>query len=355
MSTPANSTLVSEAASSITLGYCSTSAAGMLFVYYYLSTLDHEFKHYSERKITLATLLYIANRYVPLVYFIYNAPWIPFSSDHQKICAAEMGTAIGLRDLMYIPWAIFSALRAYALQRKLSWAVIVLILSLANIVVDAFMYHWAVSGAIVFAGGINTLTNIGAVRHRVRYDYSLSHTSSTVPFLARIPVIIADIIVVLITWKTQYSTHRLSKNLPNPKKLATIVLHNGTIYFVVLTALNILLLILEYLQIFTDSPVLENNSSDLSLLIEPLTAILVSEFLNDLHEAADKTSGPETLSSVSALEFRIVGSIGASLPGPTDDKALDAAEDNSHEDSEREVDGELEIDEMARGVSEAEV
>ncbi|KAI0653386.1 hypothetical protein C8Q70DRAFT_1059293 [Cubamyces menziesii] len=271
MSTPANSTLVSEAASSITLGYCSTSAA-VLFVYYYLSTLDHEFKHYSERKITLATLLYIANRYVPLVYFIYNAPWIPFSSDHQP--------------------------RTF----------------------PPFTDH--------------------------------------VPFLARIPVIIADIIVVLITWKTQYSTHRLSKNLPNPKKLATIVLHNGTIYFVVLTALNILLLILEYLQIFTDSPVLENNSSDLSLLIEPLTAILVSEFLNDLHDAAGKTSGPETLSSVSALEFRIVGSIGASLPGPTDDETLDEAENTSHEDSEgseREVSEEFEIDEQARGASEAEV
>ena len=58
---------------------------------------------------------------------------------------------------------------------------------------------------------------------------------------------------------------------------------------------------------------------------------------------------------MSALEFRIVGSIGDSLRGPTDDKALDEAEDNSHEDSEHEVDGELEIDEMARGVSEAEV
>ena len=61
---------------------------------------------------------------------------------------------------------------------------------------------------------------------------------------------------------------------------------------------------------------------------------------------------------MSALEFRIVGSIGASLPGPTDDETLDEAENTSHEDSEgseREVSEEFEIDEQARGASEAEV
>ncbi|KAJ8457094.1 hypothetical protein ONZ51_g11730 [Trametes cubensis] len=61
-----------------------------------------------------------------------------------------------------------------------------------------------------------------------------------------------------------------------------------------------------------------------------LTAILVSEFLNDLHEAADKTSGSETLSSVSNLEFRIIGSIGTSLPGPSDDGTPDEAEEGSY-------------------------
>ena len=49
-------------------------------MYYYLITLDKEFNHYFKRKFTLATLLYITNRYIPLVYNVYNSPWDPFSS-----------------------------------------------------------------------------------------------------------------------------------------------------------------------------------------------------------------------------------------------------------------------------------
>ena len=95
-----------------------------------------------------------------------------------------------------------------------------------------------------------------------------------------------------------------------------------------------------------------------------LTTILVSEFLNDLHEAADKISGPESLSSVSDLEFRIVGSINASLPAPSDDGTPDEAEEGGRENSEgpEPEDGqnseavsssaELEIEEVPQGEAE---
>ena len=50
-------------------------------MYYYLTTLNEEFKYYFKRKITLATLLYITNRYVPLAYAFYNAPLFAYSSN----------------------------------------------------------------------------------------------------------------------------------------------------------------------------------------------------------------------------------------------------------------------------------
>ena len=55
-----------------------------LLIYYYITTLDEEFKHYSKRKLTLATVLYIINRYIPLVYNVYGSPWILFSP--QEVC-----------------------------------------------------------------------------------------------------------------------------------------------------------------------------------------------------------------------------------------------------------------------------
>ena len=52
--------------------------------YYYLTTLDDEFKHYGNGKVTLATLLYIINRYVPLANAIYQAPFSDFSTNRVR-------------------------------------------------------------------------------------------------------------------------------------------------------------------------------------------------------------------------------------------------------------------------------
>ncbi|KAJ8481547.1 hypothetical protein ONZ51_g5917 [Trametes cubensis] len=210
MSTSADPATISDVASVTTTYYCYASAAALL-IYYYLTTLDAEFKHYSKRKFTLATLLYLTNRYIPLVYNVYASP-------------AEAGIEFGLEQLQYFPWAIFSALRTYALQRKLYWAAVVFILSLAPVIAN---------GRFVF---------------EFVYECSVVHKSLIAPVLARVPVIIADILVISVTWKTQYKTYGLRKDLPTPIRLTTVLLRDGTIYFVVLTILDILLLVFEYLH-----------------------------------------------------------------------------------------------------------
>ncbi|KAI0664180.1 hypothetical protein C8Q70DRAFT_1049692 [Cubamyces menziesii] len=328
MSTSADPATVSEVASTTTTDYCFASAPALL-VYYYLTTLDEEFKHYSKRKFTLATLLYVTNRYIPLVYNVYAAPWVPGSSQESS----------GISILMSLS-PVFSALRTYALQRKLYWAAVVLILSLAPMIVNGARYHWV---------AIYKDQDFGCIESAlIPLWFQRRHRS--VPVLARVPVIIADIIVIYITWKTQYKLYGLGKDLPTPMRLTTVLLYDGTVYFVVLTVLDILLLIFEYLQ-----------TQNFKVT---LTTILVSEFLNDLHEAADKMSGSGSLSSVSDLEFRIVGSIGASLPAPSDDGTPDEAEEGGRENPEgsETEDGqnseavssgaELEIEEVPRGEAE---
>ncbi|KAJ8457159.1 hypothetical protein ONZ51_g11697 [Trametes cubensis] len=311
----ANSAFVFEAASIVTLNYCDISSQSLaLMSYYYLTTLDDEFKHYGNGKVTLATLLYIINRYIPLANAIYQAPFSDFSTN-REICTAELGVEIGLELLQYFPWActyFFSALRTFALRRKLSWAVIVLALSLAPVIIDVVEFRWMTITDDPVNGCVTTDTLPVWLQP---------------PALARVSVIIADVAVILITWKTQYQTYSLSKGLASPMRLTMVVLRDGefpivttiaaainnpagTIYFVVLTILNILLLVFEYLQ----GGLIQEGASNLVIFVEPLTAILISEFLTHLREAADKTSSPETLCSMSALESRIIGSIGASLP-----------------------------------------
>ncbi|KAI0653385.1 hypothetical protein C8Q70DRAFT_937670, partial [Cubamyces menziesii] len=131
MSTSADSATVSEIASTIPTNYCYASTAALL-MYYYLTTLDQELKHYSKRKFTLATLLYITNRYIPLAFHVYQAPWIPFSS-RELYSRGRDSDRVG--DVAVLSMG-FSALRTYALQRKLSWAAVVFVLSLAPAIID---------------------------------------------------------------------------------------------------------------------------------------------------------------------------------------------------------------------------
>ena len=60
-----------------------------------------------------------------------------------------------------------------------------------------------------------------------RVDLNIFNIARIAPILARVPMIIADIIVIIITWRTQYKTHSLSKELPAPTSLTTIVLRDG--------------------------------------------------------------------------------------------------------------------------------
>ncbi|KAI0328672.1 hypothetical protein GY45DRAFT_1337957 [Cubamyces sp. BRFM 1775] len=319
MSTPADPALVSELTAAAAISYCNTSVA-VLFLYYYLTTLQDEYKHYSKHKVTLATLLYIVNRYFPLVFAFYDGPWSTYSSN-LRTCAAQTGLTFGLESLQYFPWAIFSALRTYALQRKVYWAVIVLVLSLAPVIVNLLV----------------------------------------VPVLARAPLIIADVIIIVVTWKTQYKTYKLSKAVSQPSRLTNVILRDGTIYFVVLTGLNTLLLLFEYLQYIKILASFQAQA-DVSILVqfvEPVTTILISEFLTHLYEAAEAVEDTGTLPSVGTLEFRIMGPIGASLPGLDDVvETIETEERGSCEALEGDQDDEVvssgaEVEEVTRSEADA--
>ncbi|KAJ8462884.1 hypothetical protein ONZ51_g10617 [Trametes cubensis] len=326
MSTPADPALISELTAAVILQYCNLSAVVML-IYYYLTTLGEEFKHYLDRRATLATVLYIANRYIPLVFNLFGT-WMTYSSN-QRLCAAQMGIAIGLEYLQYFPWAIFSALRTYALQRKVHWAVLILVLSLSSVIVSSVTDHWVV---------IQVDPEDGCIASD---DIPLWFQHS----YKRVPMIIADIAIIVITWKTQYKTYNLGRRISTASGLAMVLLRDSTVYFVALTILNTLLLP-KILGAGTDG-----HNSALVSFIEPLTAILVSEFLTNLHEAADRTSGMETLTTVqSTLEFRIIGSIGASLHGGT----LDIAPNDTEHDDICEDPEEARDDDIVRSAVEVE-
>ncbi|EIW53113.1 uncharacterized protein TRAVEDRAFT_32006 [Trametes versicolor FP-101664 SS1] len=61
--------------------YCVASAIALL-VYHYITTLDLEYTHFwAKRRFGVAWALFLANRYLPLVAYIYQAPWWPVTFD----------------------------------------------------------------------------------------------------------------------------------------------------------------------------------------------------------------------------------------------------------------------------------
>ncbi|KAI0334610.1 hypothetical protein GY45DRAFT_1358974 [Cubamyces sp. BRFM 1775] len=148
---------------------------------------------------------------------------------------------------------------------------------------------------------------------------ALQYIPWAVVILIRLPTILADVIVIIATWTTQYSSHRLAQTVRTQPALSTVALRDGVVYFILLLVLNTCRMVFDTLQLYTIDD--GDCGSILAQYVEPLTAVLVSYFLINLRQAADATKADSETTDVNVetLEFRFIGSMGASLPGPGED------------------------------------
>ncbi|OSD01980.1 hypothetical protein PYCCODRAFT_462966 [Trametes coccinea BRFM310] len=59
-----------------------------------------------------------------------------------KSCTTEFILGQILEPLQYLPWAVFSALRTWALCRQRSWAMLVFLASLSPVIITAVSFRW---------------------------------------------------------------------------------------------------------------------------------------------------------------------------------------------------------------------
>ncbi|KAM5530634.1 hypothetical protein V8D89_015703 [Ganoderma adspersum] len=114
-------------------------------------------------------------------------------------------------------------------------------------------------------------------------------------------------LLIAITWKflpegSMQGNSRIETL--KTRGLVWIMLCDGMIYFIILSILNILHLVLTELSVATDG-----DSSYISLFTSPLSSVLVSHFLLDLQEAHQRTvvglAANEFLNSNSLPSFNI--------------------------------------------------
>ncbi|RPD54061.1 hypothetical protein L227DRAFT_567546 [Lentinus tigrinus ALCF2SS1-6] len=245
------------------------SASTAVLVYDILLTMDREVKLFWTGQFSGATIVYFAVRSMGLLVNILGfGTHIPTLD--QKGCPERMAdTWDALEALEYLPSAVFSGMRAFALTRRWYWGALIFVLALSPVAVnltDLIMYTFGAAWPVIGC------------------------------YMATRPM------------KTRIYTLSLSD----------VMLWNGVLYFVAITTLNILVLVLNVGGTETSGV-----AGWVGAFAPPLNTILISRFLLDLQEANSQDVGlagddtylfTESIGSVGTLNFpRVFGSIGSTI------------------------------------------
>ncbi|KAI0919881.1 hypothetical protein AcW1_002980 [Taiwanofungus camphoratus] len=149
---------------------------------------------------------------------------------------------------------------------------------------------------------------------------------TTVLIATRTCAILSDLIVLFVTWYHTYSIRKEACRTNIKTSLVSLLLRDGTVYFVVLLVLNLLQVITEDVL----KPVIKETADYLSIFVPAIESILISRFMMNLrqvyHTSDDDmpslhlsswhaSSHHQPQSQTQSLEFtsRFVGNMGASL------------------------------------------
>ncbi|RDX45271.1 hypothetical protein OH76DRAFT_1010153 [Lentinus brumalis] len=262
-------------------------------------------------------------------------------------CVIPLKLANFIETMQYLPWAGFSALRAYALSRNRPISVVVFVLSIVPIAVN-LVDEFAFEKPAVLPSTSSSCTMDGTASPQVIIGFTIA---------SRVSLIAADAILIVITWM------KLSRRRDGDGgSFVHVLLRDGTLYFICLLVLNTLHLSFTIASVsdgpsslLTDIPRVEPDAqlvtlyqiatptgrqdSNVITFSEPLTAVLITRFMLNLQAVNRKAlhlGGPAAATSSSgscggSLVFeRVVGSLGASV---LDDRELE--EENGDEDKDQ--------------------
>ncbi|RPD59008.1 hypothetical protein L226DRAFT_572380 [Lentinus tigrinus ALCF2SS1-7] len=262
---------------------CCVLASSVVFIYDAIVTFNREVTCFRTNRLTGASSLFLANKAISLALSVMGlVSFASFPSDKKAYFA--------IGSSQFVPAAAFSALRAYTLSTSKLIGLLVLTLSIAPVGANLVEYGYGLSGLnLPIFGCVATDDTTEALdRRSALHDMQWRKLigDCLVIIISRVPLTIADILVIFITWRTLY-TRDVLKHSTQPFKrlsLADILLRNGMIYFIVLTVLNIVHLTFSLVSVASN----DAGASDITYFTAPVTAILVSRFILELLEAGQK-------------------------------------------------------------------
>ncbi|KAJ3018170.1 hypothetical protein NUW54_g405 [Trametes sanguinea] len=302
MSQTASADLVPLIASAISENRIGLASLALL-AYEYLITFTDEVRLIWLRKKTGATFLFLIIRYHAMItlLILQSITFVPVSSEvyahsymkgraaltvHPISCSLYAKVQVPLQFSEFVPWAAFSSLRVLALSRmNYPLALSVFVLACGPFAVNVWQvavagisgFNIPVAGCFGASGETPAQAKIGK---RV--------------IIARTCAMAADSLVIAVSWWYGATTSSFRGLRHQTMPLAQIVLVNGTIYFIALLILNALHLTFTLVSIVG----VANAVSEVIVLTDPLTAILICRFLLALHAADCKDAGSPLEDSV---------------------------------------------------------
>ncbi|RPD53399.1 hypothetical protein L227DRAFT_568011 [Lentinus tigrinus ALCF2SS1-6] len=338
--------------------FCLCAVTALVF-YEYIYTIGQEVDLFWKRKFTGATALFLANRYLIMFGYILSISTVEKVSDSScKVyadyyllgdptaidlhrsphdsCVGLVKTGVVIYNLPYVPWAVFSALRAYVLTKRS--------LPLALFTFGLGMVPYGLNMAelgLGLTGVVDPIFGCSDIVPRLTPELAKRILFLTVTIASRTPMIISDLILIGVTWRRLRGPVNLIR--PSTAGLTAVLLRDGMVYFLVIFTLNALHLGFTLASISVGS---SDFISNVTVFTFPLTGILVSRFLLDLqhaNQAAELNLGshimeshPDTATahakSTLVFERVFIGSIGSSLnaigglDGPFDEDAQNPIE-----------------------------
>ncbi|KAI8971010.1 hypothetical protein BD414DRAFT_501370 [Trametes punicea] len=297
--------------------YCIIASSALLWFDFAL-TLPTEYRRIWKRKFTGATLVYLFTRYVAVIERIFFVLEVLVWRSSDKRCGGITHTDDMLVFINYLAFAAFTCLRIYAVWGR-DWkpllivAPLTLVRPISGLIEDT--RYTPVQGGPPF----------GCV-----YIYHIPDSIiSTVSIASRATTIAAEVILIVLTWIKTFGINRDALHAGVRTPLATLLLRDGTAYFLIILAIQVVSIIADHI------------GSPLTIwLVWPyfdqvLTVIFLSRFMLDLRglyfaDRADRDA--ETSLHLSDVNFHgvtsnIVGNLGATLtntltlPAPSDTSA----------------------------------
>ncbi|KAM5537917.1 hypothetical protein V8D89_008393 [Ganoderma adspersum] len=290
--------------------YCILASTALLWFDFAL-TFPTEVRRIWGRPFSGATLVYLFTRYTAIADRVLFVTEVLLWNSSDQACGRISRSDDILLALNYFAFGAFTCLRVYGVWGR-DWKPLLVVVPLTLIKPVLLIY-------------VNThyIPRQGGVPYGCYYDWKISNsTIAEMSAITKASTIASDAILIALTWVKTFGIKRESSKIGMHAPLATLLLRDGTAYFIILLLIQLITIISSHI------------GSKITVWIvwpyfdQVLTVIFLSRFMLDLRgiqfsgrepgiPGAESTfSGPGRVSDIRFDTSRIVGNLGATLSYP---------------------------------------